>query len=321
MTQRRLALPKGTRSRTHKQPSSFVTNRKDPFAGYAAASDNRRSEVATRRSSRPVQWTKVTCLVCARFAERVLACLVFLVALPVLVFIALAVLVFTGRPVFYRQNRVGKDGVVFRIWKFRTMRKDAESKTGPVWCAKGDERITRLGRILRASHLDELPQLLNILAGDMRIVGPRPERPEFVEQLGAEIPRYQQRLRVHPGVTGLAQIRQGYDTSIADVRRKVAWDLVYIKNASFLFDLYILAATLPFVAAELLGHVRRVLKRDRSVQRPVMTHRVIKQQVARRSQSETRTAVGIPHVIRTDLPSSTKPIEQHSRHGIHNVSA
>ena len=149
-------------------------------------------------------------------------------------------------PVFYRQDRVTLDGRVFRILKLRTMRVDAEA-SGAVWAAEKDNRITRAGRFLRRTRIDELPQLLNILKGEMSFVGPRPERPMFVEELAAQIPLYRERHMVKAGLTGWAQINYPYGASVDDARSKLSYDLYYVKNFSILFDFRILAQTLRVV--------------------------------------------------------------------------
>lgn len=184
--------------------------------------------------------------------DRVITTLLTVIALPVMLLVAAAILLLEGRPVFYRQIRMGKHGREFWIWKFRTMRPDAESSTGAVWSSTSDPRITPLGRWLRCSHLDELPQFFNILAGEMNLIGPRPERPEFVQELSRELPDYTQRTIVRPGITGLAQLRLGYDHSVADVKKKVKLDLQYIRSASFSQDVRLLAFTLPYIAKQLL---------------------------------------------------------------------
>lgn len=179
--------------------------------------------------------------------DRCLTAVFMMAAVPLMACIAGLVWVCDGRPVFYRQTRVGKGGRLFRIWKFRTMLRNAEQNTGAVWCGAADPRITRLGSWLRSSHLDELPQFINVLQGDMNLIGPRPERPEFVGELAGELPSYLERIRVAPGITGLAQIRTGYDRSVADVRRKVAIDLEYLQTASLSLDLRLLAQTLVYI--------------------------------------------------------------------------
>ncbi len=130
------------------------------------------------------------------------------------------------------------------MFKLRSMVADAEVRSGPVWCTERDPRITPLGRFLRATHLDELPQLINVLKGEMSLVGPRPERPVFVKKLSREIPNYMARLEVRPGITGLAQVCHGYDRTVEDVKRKLAYDLVYIRRMGWLVDMRILVATL-----------------------------------------------------------------------------
>jgi lipopolysaccharide/colanic/teichoic acid biosynthesis glycosyltransferase len=137
-------------------------------------------------------------------------------------------------------------GKAFQVLKFRSMRTDAE-KNGAMWCQKDDPRVTRLGRLLRRSHLDELPQLFNVLEGDMSLVGPRPERPEFVSVLREKMPAYEKRLLVKPGVTGLAQIRYPADLVMEDVRRKMRYDLLYMRKASLATDLKIILGTIPSV--------------------------------------------------------------------------
>jgi lipopolysaccharide/colanic/teichoic acid biosynthesis glycosyltransferase len=142
---------------------------------------------------------------------------------------------------------VGKGGHTFQVIKFRTMRQDAEANGGPQWAGKDDPRITRVGRFLRSSRLDEIPQLWCVLKGDMAFVGPRPERPEFVEWLSKEIPHYRVRHSVRPGLTGWAQIRYKYGSTVDDAREKLQYDLFYIKNASLGLDLLIMFQTIKIV--------------------------------------------------------------------------
>jgi lipopolysaccharide/colanic/teichoic acid biosynthesis glycosyltransferase len=142
---------------------------------------------------------------------------------------------------------VCRGGKLFKIVKFRSMRQDAEQGTGAVWAQKGDPRITRVGRIIRKSRLDELPQLWNVLVGDMSFVGPRPERPEFDEKLEQEIPFYRARRAVRPGLTGWAQVRHGYGNTMLDALRKVEYDLYYIKNDSVYLDTLIMLRTVAVV--------------------------------------------------------------------------
>jgi lipopolysaccharide/colanic/teichoic acid biosynthesis glycosyltransferase len=167
---------------------------------------------------------------------------------PVVLISALAIKIFSPGPVFFRQTRVGRNGEIFDMLKLRTMICDAEKTTGAVWATENDPRITSVGKFLRKSRIDEIPQLVNVLRGEMSLIGPRPERPEFVDKLSLEICDYQKRLCVRPGITGLAQIKQSYDATIKDVRRKVKFDLLYIKRMCFLTDLRILLGTLTVVA-------------------------------------------------------------------------
>ena len=147
----------------------------------------------------------------------------------------------------YHQERVGQHGRVFTVHKFRSMRDNAEAGTGAVWARADDPRVTPMGRFLRRTRLDELPQLWNILKGDMSFVGPRPERPEFVQQLTREIPYYGQRHVVRPGLTGWAQVRYTYGASVEDALMKLQYDLFYIKNISLSLDLFIIFSTIKTV--------------------------------------------------------------------------
>ena len=171
-----------------------------------------------------------------------------ILTLPLLPLIALAVRLDSPGPVLYRQKRVGRGGTQFFCYKFRTMRNDAEADTGATWATDDDPRITRIGRFLRTSRLDEIPQLWCVLNGDMHFVGPRPERPEFVEWLSQEIPYYGVRHVVRPGVTGWAQINYKYGNTLEDAREKLQYDLYYIKNASVGLDLMIMLQTIKIVA-------------------------------------------------------------------------
>ena len=168
-------------------------------------------------------------------------------SVPVMALCAIAIKLDSRGPVFYKQTRVGVKGKFFNLIKFRTMYQDAEAETGPIWAGRRDPRITRVGRFLRAAHLDELPQFINVLGGEMSLVGPRPERPYFVKQLRKLIPHYDRRLCVKPGITGLAQIKRRYDESIGDVKKKVRYDVLYIRKMCPVLDFMVLAATFKAV--------------------------------------------------------------------------
>ncbi len=183
-----------------------------------------------------------------RLTDLGLAGVGFVCLSPVMALVGLAVkLVSPDGPVIYRQRRVGLHGRVFTVYKFRSMRPDAEETSGAVWASKDDARVIPIGRFLRRTRLDELPQLWNVLKGDMSMVGPRPERPEFVSQLTAKIPFYGQRHVVRPGITGWAQVRYTYGASVEDAMEKLQLDLFYIKNMSLALDLFILFGTLKTV--------------------------------------------------------------------------
>lgn len=221
------------------------------------------------------------------FAQRALdialASLMLAAAAPVMLAVALLVKFDSPGPILYSQTRVGLNrrkgerrtssiresrpdrrqdsafGKPFPIYKFRSMRTDAE-KNGAAWCRVGDSRITRLGRILRQTHLDELPQLFNILTGDMSIVGPRPERPEFIVKLAQEIPHYHKRLHMKPGLTGLAQVRHRSDLDLRDVKKKVRYDLVYRRSASLATNVKIILATVPLAMGIPVEKTRQIFR-------------------------------------------------------------
>jgi sugar transferase (PEP-CTERM system associated) len=186
-------------------------------------------------------------LICKRVASVLISILGLLFSLPLLPFIALAIKLTSEGPILYRQKRVGRNGSIFECFKFRTMDADAEADSGPTWASDDDPRITSVGRFLRISRLDEIPQLWNVLKGNMSLVGPRPERPEFVEWLSREIPYYHLRHIVRPGITGWAQIRYGYGSSVKDAKEKLQYDLFYIKNMSQGLDLLILFDTIKTI--------------------------------------------------------------------------
>jgi sugar transferase (PEP-CTERM system associated) len=186
-------------------------------------------------------------IVIRRAISFIISLLGLILALPLLPFIILAIRLDSRGPVFYTQTRVGKGGRLFKVMKFRTMRQDAEAVSGPRWAGDHDPRVTRVGKFLRASRLDEIPQLWCVLKGDMAFVGPRPERPEFIEMLSKEIPYYGVRHMVRPGITGLAQVKYKYGRSVDDSREKLQYDLFYIKNASIGLDLLIMFQTIKTV--------------------------------------------------------------------------
>ena len=194
-----------------------------------------------------------------------LASLALLLLAPLLVVIALAIKLTSPGPIFYVQTRVGIDrrarrrtddpvydrrtrnlgGTVFTIYKFRSMTADAETRSGAVWATRNDPRVTPLGRVMRKYRIDEIPQLLNVIRGDMNIVGPRPERPSIFQRLSEDISEYPLRQRARPGITGLAQVSQAYDTNLDDVRSKVRYDLEYLARQSVATDVQIMLKTVP----------------------------------------------------------------------------
>jgi sugar transferase (PEP-CTERM system associated) len=182
-----------------------------------------------------------------RVVSLVAAAILLLLVLPVIPFVILAIKFDSPGPVMYRQKRIGLAGRVFYCYKFRTMRQDAEADRGATWATDDDPRITRVGRFLRMVRLDEIPQLWCVLKGDMGFVGPRPERPEFVEWLAKEIPFYEVRNTVRPGITGWAQVRYKYGNTLEDAKEKLQYDLYYIKNMSLGLDLMIIFQTIKIV--------------------------------------------------------------------------
>jgi sugar transferase (PEP-CTERM system associated) len=182
-----------------------------------------------------------------RACDILLAATGLLLGAPLMLFSMIAVKLSSPGPALYHQRRVGKDGRIFTIHKFRSMRTDAEALTGAVWSTQNDPRVTRIGRFLRRTRLDELPQIWNVLIGDMSVVGPRPERPEFVTDLTRQIPFYSQRHLVRPGLTGWAQVRHSYGSTVEDALQKLQYELFYIKHMSIAFDLFIVLATIKTV--------------------------------------------------------------------------
>ncbi len=182
-----------------------------------------------------------------RLFDVIASSLLLLFTLPVIVLTALLIRVEGGGPIFYRQERVGQGGRVFEILKFRSMRNDAERDGKPKWATSNDGRITRIGRLIRRTRIDELPQIINVLRGEMSFVGPRPERPFFVRQLVQEVPFYAARHSVKPGITGWAQVRYPYGASLQDASQKLQYDLYYVKNHTLFLDLLILVETVEVV--------------------------------------------------------------------------
>jgi exopolysaccharide biosynthesis polyprenyl glycosylphosphotransferase len=182
-----------------------------------------------------------------RTFDIVVSIIILLLALPVMLFTAACIVLEDGGPLIYSQERVGKGGRSFKVLKFRSMGSDAEKGGKPQWAAQNDPRVTRVGGIIRKLRIDELPQLWNVFKGEMSFVGPRPERPYFVEQLSADIPYYNVRHSIKPGITGWAQVRYGYGASVEDAVQKLQYDLYYVKNNSLFLDLLVLIDTLKVV--------------------------------------------------------------------------
>ncbi len=182
-----------------------------------------------------------------RAFDLVATMVLLLVSIPVMIFTAIAIFLEDRGPIFYRQERVGQGGRTFKVTKFRSMRCDAEKDGKPRWASANDDRVTRVGRIIRKVRIDELPQLFNVIVGDMSLVGPRPERPYFVEQLSEEIPFYALRHCVKPGVTGWAQVRYAYGNTVDDAVQKLQYDLYYVKNHTLILDTLVLFETVRVV--------------------------------------------------------------------------
>ena len=182
-----------------------------------------------------------------RGLDLLVGCVFIVLTLPLMLGVALMIRFDSPGPVIFRQERVGREGRSFVLYKFRSMRQDAEAKSGPQWAAEEDPRITRIGQFIRKTRIDEIPQVFNVLKGDMSFIGPRPERPFFVDELAKEIPYYNERHRVAPGITGWAQINYPYGASIEDAREKLSYDLYYIKNYSIMLDLLVLLETIQVV--------------------------------------------------------------------------
>jgi lipopolysaccharide/colanic/teichoic acid biosynthesis glycosyltransferase len=211
------------------------------------------------RSVLPLPGREGWCRVCKRVGDLGIAVTLLLVTAPLLLFVAVLVKLTSRGPVLYSQVRVGRNGRPFTLYKIRTMMHRCESLTGAQWSVPGDPRITPLGRWLRRSHLDELPQLWNVLRGEMSLVGPRPERPEFVPQLAQALPRYTDRLLVRPGLTGLAQLQLPPDTDLDSVALKLTYDLYYVRRVGMWLDVRLLAGTALKVIGVPFTGLRRIL--------------------------------------------------------------
>jgi exopolysaccharide biosynthesis polyprenyl glycosylphosphotransferase len=185
-------------------------------------------------------WEKGT----KRIFDLVFSIVILIIATPIMVIVAMLIRLTSSGPAIFAQERVGRFGRPYTMYKFRTMKQNAEVETGPVWAKENDPRITPLGKWLRKTRIDELPQLFNVIKGEMSFVGPRPERAHFVEQFKKEIPLYARRLNVRPGITGWAQVKWKYDTSLEDVKEKTKYDLFYVENMSLRMDFKILFNTL-----------------------------------------------------------------------------
>lgn len=217
-------------------------------------------------------------IACKFIADASVSLVLLIVCAPLLVVLAAMVKLTSPGPVFYSQTRLGRGGREYRVYKLRTMLHECEAATGAVWALEDDPRTTPIGRFLRDTHLDELPQLWNVLRGEMSLIGPRPERPEIAEQLERIAPAYRERLSVRPGMTGLAQLSLPADGSVHGVRRKLAHDLHYVRHVSFALDLQIVLATVfyfvtrfakSFSLALIRSHCQRA---DRDAARGAAAH-------------------------------------------------
>ena len=219
-------------------------------------------------------------LVCKFASEWFLSLVLLLCAIPFLFCIAILVKLTSTGPVFYCQLRLGKNGKIYKVYKIRTMLHECEGAAGAVWAVQDDPRVTAIGRFLRETHIDEIPQLWNVLRGEMSLIGPRPERPEIASQLEQYVPAYRQRLVVRPGMTGLAQLRLPADSDVNGVRRKLSHDLYYIHHRGFLLDLEVAVSTIPYLLARVAKLFSELLIRNHGLRaephrKPVMkTHKL-----------------------------------------------
>jgi len=194
-----------------------------------------------------VSFVRKTYRIAKRMIDIILSVSAIIILSPLFILTAALIKLTSRGPVIFTQTRVGQDGRLFNIFKFRTMHADAEKNTGPVWATADDPRLIPTGKFLRKAHIDEIPQFFNVLRGEMSVIGPRPERPEFVTKFKTEISDYEKRLAVKPGITGLAQVWHKYDETIQDVRKKIKYDLLYIKKFCFWTDILILMRTFRVV--------------------------------------------------------------------------
>jgi lipopolysaccharide/colanic/teichoic acid biosynthesis glycosyltransferase len=251
------------------RPPASDRSGKERIGNERSASDCTASRRASSDRPAPPAFARTASCQWRIVAGRLVALVLLLSTAPLIALLMVVVRLTSKGPALYRQRRVGRGGYVFTMWKLRTMRCDAELATGPVWAALGhDPRVTPLGYWLRRLHLDELPQLVNVVRGEMALVGPRPERPEFVTILAAQIPGYLDRLDVLPGITGLAQINLPPDTDLTSVRRKLVLDQQYIREASALLELRIVLCTALRVFGLQGGRAVRMLGLQRTVELP-----------------------------------------------------
>lgn len=194
-----------------------------------------------------LSFVRSTYILAKRIFDIIISILAVVFLSPLFLITAILIKCTSRGPVIFTQVRVGKEGQHFEIYKFRTMRVDAEKMSGPVWAQENDPRLIPIGRFLRKTHIDEIPQFFNVLKGDMSFIGPRPERPIFVEKFKKEIQDYEKRLQVKPGITGMAQVWHRYDETIADVRKKIKYDLLYIRKVCLWTDLMICLRTVRVV--------------------------------------------------------------------------
>jgi lipopolysaccharide/colanic/teichoic acid biosynthesis glycosyltransferase len=251
---------------------------KSPRPVYSPEPSLRLLHFTPRLHNRYLRWK--------RAMDFCFALLLLALAAPVVALTALLVKWTSPGPAFYTQRRLGLHGRPFTIFKLRTMQHNCESLTGPRWSVPGDPRVTLLGKFLRQTHLDELPQLLNVLWGDMSLVGPRPERPEFLAELEATFPRYRERLAVRPGITGLAQVQLPPDTDVTEVSHKLACDIYYTQQVTWGLDVRLLACTaayalgVPFRWSARLFAIPSTEAIERDVDEPLITFVPLQRRIA-----------------------------------------